>query len=335
MTSDALCKRPSLHHSLVMTSAAPPLSSDLRPSATFLPASRTAVWRLNTVDRLYFIWFIALSVAVAFRHQYVFGWTGYLALHAGLVLGIGVLAWGAMRDRSAAFAHDWYPLLLFIVSFEEVARLSFLFVNHWQDDYLLRFEARLFAVPPTTWFSQYHSRALTELVNVGYFGYFLLLIVVGAALYPRREKRPFHQVMIASVLAYLLCYVAFLMFPTEGPAHTLSGRDTATLHGGAFYWAVLLIQNYAGVHGNAFPSSHVAAGMVALVFAWRYMPKMGAALTPIVLLLCAGAVYDRYHYLSDVVAGLAVGAMAASVVLAFQAHPERPTHQWPGAPPSA
>jgi hypothetical protein len=34
--------------------------------------------------------------------------------------------------------------------------------------------------------------------------------------------------------------------------------------------------------------------MVALIFAWRYLPKMGATITPIVLLLCAGAVYDRY-----------------------------------------
>jgi membrane-associated phospholipid phosphatase len=301
-----------------MTSAARPLSSDLKPHATFLPVLRTAVGLLSAVDRLYFSWFIALSVAVAIRHQ-----TGYLVLHAGLVLGIGLLAWGAMRDPSVAFAHDWYPLLLFIVSFEEVARLSFLFVNHWQDDYILRFEERLFTVPPTMWLSQHQSRALTELVNVGYFGYFLLLIIVGAALYRRREKRPFQQVVTASVVAYLLCYVAFLLFPTEGPAHTLSGQDPAPLHGGPFYWAVLLIQNHAGVHGNAFPSSHVAAGMVALIFAWRYLPKLGAALTPIVLLLCAGAVYDGYHYLSDVVAGLVVGALAASVVLAFRGHPER------------
>jgi membrane-associated phospholipid phosphatase len=39
---------------------------------------------------------------------------------------------------------------------------------------------------------------------------------------------------------------------------------------------------------------------------------LGAALTPLVALLCVGAVYDRYHYVSDVVSGLVVGLAAVS-----------------------
>jgi membrane-associated phospholipid phosphatase len=47
--------------------------------------------------------------------------------------------------------------------------------------------------------------------------------------------------------------------------------------------------------------------MVPLVFAWRYARPLGALLTPLVVLLCVGAVYDRYHYVSDVSAGIALG----------------------------
>ncbi|MFB3814013.1 MAG: phosphatase PAP2 family protein [Terriglobales bacterium] len=273
---------------------------------------------LNTVDRLYFGWLAALTVAIVVQRARVPAWTGYLALHGGVLLIVALLARGAPRDRRANFFHDWYPLALFIVAFEEVARLSFLFVSQWQDAYLLRWEAALFAVPPTVWFAQHASPLLTELMNLGYFGYFVLLMIVGGAFYRWPDKRPFRQVMTASVLSYMICYVVFLTFPTEGPAHTLAAFHREPIDGGPFHWLVLLIQKCAGVHGNAFPSSHVAAGLVSLIFAWCYLPKLGAALTPVVILLCLGAVYDRYHYLLDVVGGLAVGAVAAIIVLVWK-----------------
>jgi membrane-associated phospholipid phosphatase len=116
----------------------------------------------------------------------------------------------------------------------------------------------------------------------------------------------------------MCCYAVFILFPTEGPAHTLATfHDFALPGGGPFHWIVGLIQKNAGVHGNAFPSAHVAGGVVALYFAWRKLPKLGVALTPLVALLCVGAVYDHYHYVSDVVAGATVGLLAAVVVDCF------------------
>jgi membrane-associated phospholipid phosphatase len=53
---------------------------------------------------------------------------------------------------------------------------------------------------------------------------------------------------------------------------------------------------------------------VAVIFAWQYTPKLAAALTPLAFLLCAGAVYDRYHYVTDVLGGAAVAAVAVWIV---------------------
>lgn len=277
-------------------------------------AARAAALPLNFVDRLYAGYFLGLGILIFALRQRVPAWPQFLAVHAACLAIILLLAAGARRRRLWNFLHDWYPLVAFIVCFEEIARLSFLFVDHWQDGYLLALEARLFPVPPTVWLQQLASPGFTELMELGYSSYFLMLMMVGSLLYRRADRRPFRDVMAASVLSYFFCYAVFLLFPTEGPAHTLA--HTTPVRGGPFHWAVLLIQRLGGVHGNAFPSSHVAAGVVALIFAWRYAPRLGAALTPLVLLLCAGAVYDGYHYLSDVVAGIAVGAVAAAAVLA-------------------
>lgn len=269
---------------------------------------------INFVDGLFLIWFVALGVLMAVFHARVVGWQNYLIFHLLAMWLILLLAFTAERSAVLRFLHDWYPLALFIATFEETSRLSFLIAYGWRDAYILRFESLLFPTPPTVWLNQFASRGFTELLEVGYFSYFLLLMIVGGAVCRRPGKREFRQVMTASVLAYLSCYVFFILFPTEGPAHTL-GLHTVPLCGGPFHWAVLLIQSHAGVHGNAFPSSHVAAGVVALVFAWKYLPRLGAVLTPLVILLGLGAVYDRYHYASDVIAGAALGLLVSAVVL--------------------
>lgn len=270
--------------------------------------------RTNFVDRLYFAWFGGLGLVILLLHHRIPAWPSFLAVHAVCLLVIAALVAGAPRSRIWHFLHHWYPLLIFIVCFEEVARLSFLFVDSWQDQYLLDLEARFFAAPPTVWLGQFATPWLTEVLEIGYFSYFLLLMMVGGVLYHRGDMPAFRRTMSTSVVSYMLCYLVFLTFPTEGPAHTLRHLHTVPLEGGPFHFLVNLIQKHGGVHGNAFPSSHVAAAVVALIYAWRYAPRLGMALTPLVVLLCIGAVYDRYHYVSDIAGGIVIALLAEAIV---------------------
>ena len=49
---------------------------------------------------------------------------------------------------------------------------------------------------------------------------------------------------------------------------------------------------------------------IVLVFVVRYFPRLAPGLLVCVLLMCAGAVYDGYHYLVDVLAGVLLGTAA-------------------------
>ncbi len=276
-------------------------------------------WRTtNFVDHLCLLYGVVLSVLILIFHFRLPHWPLYLLGHAVGAAVILLLTAGAPRSRVVNFLHDWYPVLAFIVCFEEVAALSLLVVPEWRDSYILAGEARLFSTPPTVWLRRFQSRWVTELVELGYFSYFTYILIVGGALYAWRNRQPFRQVMSANVLSYMLCYIWFILFPTEGPAHTLAALHAAATQGGPAHWAVVLIQKLAGVHGNAFPSSHVAAGVVSVIFAWRYLPRLGAWLTPLVILLCIGAVYDQYHYFSDIIGGLVFGPLAVVMTLAWE-----------------
>jgi undecaprenyl-diphosphatase len=76
-----------------------------------------------------------------------------------------------------------------------------------------------------------------------------------------------------------------------------------------------LIQHHAGVHGNAFPSAHIMLAFVVVLFTYRYLPRAAPWVLAPVLLMCPGAVYDGYHYTSDVVAGAAMGIVIGWVAV--------------------
>jgi membrane-associated phospholipid phosphatase len=273
--------------------------------------------RLNLTDWLFALYLVSASVLIIGQHQQVHSWRLLVLVH---VLGVAVIVFlvsFAARSAVINFLHDWYPLVLPIATFEEVAFLSRNVLPGWRDDILLSLEGRLFSVPPTVWLGQHGSWWLTEILEIGYFSYYVLLIIVGGVLYARADKQPFRGVMAAGTLSYLLCYLVFIAFPTEGPAHTLTAVHTQPLPGGPVHALVNFIQRHGGVHGNAFPSSHVAAAIVALLYAWRYAPTLGRALTPFVVLLSVAAVYDRYHYVSDVAGGILVGVAATGLIWKF------------------
>ena len=272
----------------------------------------------NATDRMLTAWYLLLTIALLAHDRAIHA--GYFVFHLLILAAIVVLLTFSSRNRWWRFAHNWYPTLVFVAAFEETARLSLVFVPHWQDALILRAEDALFAIPPTVWLGRVHSFWITELLEFGYFTFYWIMFVVGGFLYQGIWKaessgeandphHPFRIWMNATVFGYIICYVVYLLFPTQGPAHTLPHHFSSTFTG-PFHWLVQLIQHHAGVHGNAFPSGHIMASTVALLAAARWKPRLARWLTVPVLLMCVGAVYDGYHYLSDVLAGTAIGAAA-------------------------
>ncbi len=282
--------------------------------------------KLNLTDRLYGALYLIVGVAVCLVPSRVPNWNRLVLLHTLVIGFIAIVAENRDRNRAWRFAHDWYPIFVFIFIFEEIARLSLVFIPTWQDAHILRFEAAIFAQPPTIWLNQWQSVLLIELLEFGYFTFYWILPAVGGVLYAdtwnadtaqsRDSRLPYRMWMDATAAGYMACYALFLLFPTEGPAHTLPIAHSQD--GGPFRWLVLLIQHNGGVHGNAFPSGHIMASTVALLAALRWSPKFGKWLIVPVLLMAIGAVYDNYHYLSDVVAGTFIGIIAFFLLLALR-----------------
>ncbi len=266
---------------------------------------------MNLTDRIYLAVHLALTLLVCDGHQRIEHWPWYVAWNACSIAAVLLLAHKQHDGLSWEFAHDWLPVVFFTAVFEEVSFLSLLARGAWQNAHLISFEASFFTVPPVVWMHLHIPSRLIEFLEFGYFAFYPLYPVFGGMFWAWR-KRPrfagaFRRLTDALSVGYVLCYATYLFFPTQSPANRLGMQQFVSAHSGPFQAMVHLIQSRGGVHGNAFPSSHIMLAFVVLVFACRFLPRVALWLLIPILLMCLGAVYDGYHYASDVVAGALIG----------------------------
>jgi membrane-associated phospholipid phosphatase len=258
--------------------------------------------RLNFIDWLYLVYLAAVAV-LALRSDAT--GLGVFVWHAAIALAIVLVSLNRLRSRVLNFMHDWYPLAMFIFTFEEIAHFSLSVVPHWQDWQVVGFEQRIFGESPNLWLRQFASRPLSEFMDFGYFTYYPMFPVIGGLLYGHGKQQLFRRLMYSSALMYIISFAIYLGFPCEGPRRALPGFTTPP-KGYVFSWLVHLIQGGAGVHGNALPSSHVGLAVLCSLIAYRWRTGFGVLLAISAVLIPAGAVYDGYHYFSDVLAGVVV-----------------------------
>lgn len=298
-------------------SLAPALSGDdslSLPSCAVATASHPGVANLRCcgafewVTGAYFLW---LNMMIALFHRNLPHAARYFSIHLVLLFAIGLLSWSASHHANPVlrFARHWFPLPLFIFSFEELQGLVHLIFPGWFDGFLIQFDFNLAGVHPSVWLAQFATPALTDFMAFSYMTYFLYLVILPAILLVARERLAFWTVMVSAAIAHNSVYAISILFPVESPYFSLAALQTKPLSGGIFTATIGLIEHFGRVHGAAFPSAHVAGSTVAVLAARRFRPWLFWIFLPFYLSMCVATVYGRYHFVADVLAGIVVGAV--------------------------
>jgi membrane-associated phospholipid phosphatase len=270
------------------------------------------VWRacgaFEWVTISYLGWTLALLCAF---HRNIPHAARHFAIHCAIAVGMVWLAWmGAhSENRAVPFARHWYPLAIYIFFFEELRGLVHAIYPGWCDRWLILFDYNFAGVHPAAWMARFATPALNDFMQFAYMTYFLYLVILPAILYAEGKRAAFWTVMVATAIAHYSVYVIAVLLPVESPYFALASLNLPPLHGGAFTTTIEFIERFGRVHGAAFPSAHVAGSTVALLAARRYKPWLFWMCFPFFLSMCVATVYGRYHYVADVLAGIAVGAI--------------------------
>jgi len=282
---------------------------------------------MNLTDRIYLAIHLALTLLVCVRHDRVLHWPAYVIWNLVAIAAIVLFARKASDGKAWEFAHDWLPAVFFITVFEEVSFLSLGVRSTWQNAHVIALESWLLGVSPIEWMHTHARDWLIEFLECGYFAFYLLYPVVGGLFWAWRDRLQyagaFRRLTDTLGVGYAICYAIYLLFPTQSPANRAGVQQIGSAHPGVFQHLVRVIQNNAGVHGNAFPSAHIMLAFIVLMFAYRFLPCVAPWLLFPILLMCVGAVYDGYHYATDVVFGALLGIALGGISAMSQRKPSR------------
>lgn len=258
--------------------------------------------------------YVALTTVVAALRLPGFPAAGWvIGCNILIVLLVLLVAQGRASGRVGRGLATVYPLFLLGAFYPALDILNRFGAVAVHDATVHAWELTLFGAELSrTWWQAYPSTFWSTLLHAVYFAYYP--IVLGPPLafalagrYPDAARST--QWL---VVTFLLCYLVFLFFPVAGPYYEFPRPDAAFLDNPA---ARLVYRTLArgSAYGAAFPSSHVAATIVATAAGWRASRVLGWVLAPLAVLLTVGVVYCQMHYAVDALAGLLLGGAVALV----------------------
>lgn len=205
-------------------------------------------------------------------------------------------------------------------------------------DYLLAYwEQSIFGFQPSILFRQlYPQNWVSELMNMGYFSYYFLII--GTCLFFFVKNRHYFEKFFFKIMfAFFVFYLIYILFPSSGPQFyfAIIGEHNAAaglfpniadyfsthnvhlrpeLSTGVFKQMVELTQQLGERPTAAFPSSHVGISSLIMLMVFRKREfRHGFMLLPFYFFLVLSTVYIQAHFLIDAVAGL-VGAYVLDIL---------------------
>jgi membrane-associated phospholipid phosphatase len=197
--------------------------------------------------------------------------------------------------------------------FGAVAPLQLVLHGRWLDQGVLDLEQAVFGAQPALWLQRWVRPWLTEWLMFCYVIYLALYPALGALLWERGGEAALEHYLLALGLANVACDLGFVLYPVAGPVPFMGDRFTAPLQGWGWTWLAEFMRSEAHYVGGTIPSPHCAAATVMWGAAWRGHRPAFWALAPVILSLYLATVYGRFHYLTDVAAGLAVALAALAV----------------------
>jgi membrane-associated phospholipid phosphatase len=236
----------------------------------------------------------------------------------------------------------WAPFAVVYLCYRALRGAIPVLVDGGFEDALVRADVALLGASPAWALQAIHARWITELLAYAYATMFFLPLAVMLVLYARRADRELRHVALSLQLAFYLGFTIFLLVPARSPDVVFA---LPALEGYGFYERSMAAwRSLQAVTFDAFPSMHTAISTLALVHAFRFLPRWAAlVMLPVVLLLQLATLYLQQHYFVDVVAGWAVAAIAivlsrvlgdwawaqlGKVELAVEHVHRRPLHQY-------
>jgi membrane-associated phospholipid phosphatase len=179
----------------------------------------------------------------------------------------------------------------------------------WQDDLVLAGEQALLGFQPLVAIQKLYTPPLSEWMFFVYAVYVVIYPALGAIIFFKRGEEANEDYLFRLGLVNFVCGAGFVLFPVASPMYWPKVRALLTEPLTAGFFGSVAEWIRANVHqpGGSVPSPHCAVATVMWFTSLKYTRHGFLWLAPIILSLYVSTVYGRFHYVSDMAAGIAAG----------------------------
>lgn len=184
------------------------------------------------------------------------------------------------------------------------------------DTQLHQLDLALFGFEPALSMAAWVTPALTEWFSFFYFSYFCLLAFhIFPILTLARNQQLLGEFCFSMLWLFCAGHIVYLLVPGYGPVVALSHEFPVQLPSGLWYDMVMSTVSSAGAQMDIFPSLHTAAPLFLTLFAIRHRDRVPFRYVWPVLAffsvnIMIATMYLRWHWVIDVVAGIAHASIA-------------------------
>ena len=232
-------------------------------------------------------------------------------------LGVPTLAWllaNAPLTATTRVLRGIYPLLLLSGLYSAIDVFNGFGAATTWDHQIQALEHAIFGMQPSRdWWRAHPSAFWSATLHSAYLSYYLIVTTPVIFFLLQRRSDALERYLNGLLATYLVCYLFYLFLPVAGPYYEFprpSGAFVANLPARLVYAAL----SGGSAYGAAFPSSHVAATVAAVIGTWRGSRRLAMILAVPTAFLAVGVVYCQMHYVIDSATGVLLGATVAGVV---------------------
>ncbi|HOJ52555.1 MAG TPA: phosphatase PAP2 family protein [Syntrophales bacterium] len=219
------------------------------------------------------------------------------------------------------WVRDWYIIIYLLVIFFENGVLVPLVNPNEMDNLLIALDRRLFfGQDPSLFLGRWVVPPLVEILQIVYASFYFLPLVFCLLLYVKKEeKRDFHTSAFLILLGFYLSYLGYYLCPALGPRFTLEHLQEKPLSGlWSFDYMRGLLAWMEGKMYDCMPSGHALVSLLTALLARRYFRPFYRISLVWALIMIFSTVYLRYHYVWDVIIGIALAFVIYSFVPKFE-----------------
>jgi membrane-associated phospholipid phosphatase len=242
---------------------------------------------------------------------------GLLWLYAALGLGLaGVAALARRADRLSTpmrLLVDFYPAAFLPIVFNTLEPLIRALRGGPRDDLLIAADRAMFGVDVTVWLQRFVRPGLSDTLFVFYATYYFLALILGFILW-RKDHATARRYIFTLMVCYYVSYAGYFLLPALGPRFAQAREYTVSITTSPISRAISdTINQLEKTKFDVFPSGHTLISVTVLLVAWKRARRAFWFFLPVATGLILATVYCRYHYVADVLAGIACASVAVPV----------------------